>query len=335
MKTKPTMKDLAKACGVSWPTVSYVFNNSRPVSPKTRELVFSKAREIGYVPDVLARGLATKRSYTIGILFSGFNYSTSVPIFVAIEEAARLYNYRLVLGLQGAAPAAALADLQDLTARRMDGIIFVSATDNLDSTVIAALEAATIPILLAYTSPPDLASLDSILPDQTQGGLIATRHLLSRGRRKLAFIGASEDNNATGKRLAGFRLAHKELNLQVDPALIRFAGYSAVEGRKAALDIMQNDMPDGVFAADDNIAAGVLQACALKGVKVPQDLSVIGFDNSIICSVTLPQITSVAMPFGVIGQYCLDRLVYRLQNPDEWTPDQKLLACEIVHRETA
>jgi len=335
MKTKPTMKDLAKVCGVSWPTVSYVFNNSRPVSTKTRELVFRKAREIGYVPDVVARGLATQRSYTFGILFSGFHYNTSLPIFAAIEDAARLHNYRLVLGLQGTNTAEALADLQDLTARRMDGIIFVSATDNFDPTLIAAIEDARIPILLAYTSPPDLGSLDSILPDQVQGGLIATRHLLSKGLRNLAFVGASEDNNATAKRLAGFKIAHKEFGVAVRPELIRFGEYTAEFGREALRDIVAHQIPDGIFAADDDIAAGVLQACSLQGIQVPDDLALIGFDNSIVCDVTLPRITSIAMPFGMIGQYCVERLVYRLQNPGEWTPDQKILACEIVHRETA
>jgi len=335
MKNKTTMKELAKAAGVSWPTVSYVFNNSRPVSEKTRELVLQTARELGYTPDIMARGLATSRSYTIGILFSDFNASTSIPMISAIEEAARTYSYRLVLALQGGEAADAILDLQDLTARRMDGIIFVSSTDNPDTSILDALQTARIPILLAYTSPADSPTIDSVLPDHVQGGLIATRHLLNRGCRRLAFIGSGENNNATRKRVSGFRLAHEEMGLECDPNLIVYGEYTAQSGREAAHKLIEGERPDGVFAADDIIAAGVLQACQSAGLRMPEDIAVIGFDDSYLCKIVQPSITSVAMPFSKIGHMCLERLVYRLQKPDEWTPEQTLLPCEVVVRETS
>jgi len=335
MKNKATMKELAKAAGVSWPTVSYVFNNSRPVSEKTRERVFQTARELGYTPDIMARGLATSRSYTIGILFSEFNSSTSMPIIAAIEEAARLYNYRLVLALQGGEPAEAMGDLQDLTARRMDGIIFVSSTDDLDPAIVEALAAARIPILLAYTSPPDLAMVDGVLPDQVQGGLIATQVLLNRGCRRLAFIGSTETNNATRKRLSGFVSAHEEMGIEYDPAMIIHAEYSAYVSREAARKLLQSARPDAIFAADDNIAAGALQACQLAGLRVPEDVAIVGFDNSDLCRIFLPSITTVAMPFAKIGRVCLQRMIHRLRKPEEWQPEQILLPCEIVTRQSA
>ena len=335
MKNKTTMKELAKAAGVSWPTVSYVFNNSRPVSEKTREIVFKAARELGYTPDIMARGLATNRSYTIGILFSEFNFSTSIPIIAAIEEAARSYNYRLVLALQGREPAEAMLDLQDLTARRMDGIIFVSSTDDLDPAIVEALRTARIPILLAYTSPSDLDMVDSVLPDQIQGGLIATRHLLTRGCRRLAFIGSSETNNATRKRLVGFRRAHEEMQVEYDPQLIVYGEYTAQWGREAARTLIASQRPDAIFAADDNIAVGVSQACQAAQLKVPEDVAIVGFDNSLLCDIVLPTITSVAMPFAKIGRLCLERMIFRLQKPDEWKPEQTQLPCEIVTRETS
>jgi LacI family transcriptional regulator len=335
MKNKPTMKEVAKAAGVSWPTVSYVFNNSRRVSDKTREHVLNTALELGYTPDIMARGLATSRSYTIGILFNEFNFSTSIPIIAAIEEAARSYNYRLVLALQGREPKEAMLDLQDLTARRMDGIIFVSSTDNLDPAIVEALGAARIPILLAYTSPPNLAMVDSVLPDHVQGGLIATRHLLSQGRRRLAFIGSDENNNATRKRVAGFLRAHEEMQVEYDPAMIVYGEYTAPSGREAARNLIASHRPDAIFAADDNIAVGALQACQAAGMKVPEDIAIVGFDNSALCDIILPTITSVAMPFDKIGRLCLERMIYRLQQPDDWKPEQTILPCSVVSRETS
>ena len=344
-----TIKDVAKACGVSYPTVSYVFNNSRPVSFETRELVLRTARELGYAPNNLARGLVTKRTYTFGVLVNNFHYSTSLPIINAIEKAARTRQYRLLLGIHYGGADRALEELHEFSARSIDGVIYVSSTDDGNPDVVQAIIDSGVPAVLAYTStqsgkdlntPDRNISIDAALPDHIGGGQMATERLISTGRKKIAFIGSRSTNNATLKRLAGYKQALTANNLEFDPSLIRFARFTAPAGRRAALDILKragqgNGRPDAFFAGDDNIAAGVIQACRIYGLKVPSDIAIVGFNDSILCKACDPWLSSVAIPFQGIGEACVELLVERLRKPDNWSPKIRCLPCEFAKRQSA
>lgn len=336
----PTIKDVAKACGVSYPTVSYVFNNSRPVSQETRELVLRTAREMGYSPNNLARGLVTKRTYTIGVLVNNFHYSTSLRIINAIENAARERQYRLLLGIHHGDTDQALGELQEFANRSIDGVIYVSSTDDGNPDVVKAIIESSVPAVLAYTTvrcddnADGKSAIDAVLPDHVEGGRIATDRLISLGRRRIAFIGSRSTNNATRKRLEGYKKALADNGLAFDSDLIRYARYTAPAGRRAAIDIFRSQRPDAVFAADDSIAAGVIQACHKYGLRVPEDVAVVGFNDSILCRACDPWISSIAMPFNDIGNKCIERLVNRLEKPQEWHAETIYLPCKLVERQS-
>ncbi|MGO8671701.1 MAG: LacI family DNA-binding transcriptional regulator [Capsulimonadaceae bacterium] len=336
MGSQPTIKDIARACGVSYPTVSYVFNNSRAVSVTTRELVMRTAREMGYSPNALARGLVGKPTRVISVLVNNIHYSTSTPIIAALEAAARDHDYRLLLALQTTdGPDRSIADLRELAARSIDGIVFISSTDNVPPDIIGALAGSRLPVVLAYSSAGEEMALDAVLPDHVQGGRIAAESLLASGRRAIAFIGSRATNSATAKRLEGFRSAHQAAHVQVRPNFIVHARYTVAAGRLAAESLLaEPDRPDAIFAADDSIACGVLQACRAAGVRVPRDVAVIGFNDSVLCEATDPTLTSVAMPFEQIGQTCLTKIIAHIENKDIWSAGTERLPCRLVVRET-
>ncbi len=336
-----TIKDVARASGVSTTTVSFVLNNTGSVGAEARARVLEAARELGYTANPLARAMITRRTQSLGVLVNNVSTFTTSSMLTGIEEAARRGGYEILLALHRDDPDTATDAIRALSARRVDTIVSVFAKTDERPDVTAALESAGVPYVIAFYRAPHDSPLDTVVADQEQGGFIATQHLLELGRKRIAFFGGSEKRNATRQRLAGFLRAHRAAGVSPNGPFIVFDEFSVEAGHRLtnrlwAMTNTDNPVaPDAIFAADDAIAAGALQALRRLKKQVPKDVAAVGFNDSELCLATDPQLTSVAMPLEEIGRRSVERAILRLEAGADWTPQQFILPCHLARRASA
>lgn len=289
-----TIKDVARESGVSTTTVSFVLNGTGSVGAAARERVLAVARELGYTPNPLARAMITRRTLTLGVLVNNAYSFNSSNMLNGIEQSARSSGYEILLALHRDDPKTAVAALQDLTRRRVDAVIAVFARAEEHPEVTEALPATGVPCVIAFyqapSGPDSPAVIDDIVADQEQGGSLATRRLLDRGCRRLAFAGGPADRNATRKRFAGFRRTCEEAGMIVKEPHIRFADFDVASGEAMGKGFLEAGipLPDGIFAANDDIAAGLIRAFRRASVRVPDDIALVGFNDSPIAEAIDP-----------------------------------------------
>jgi LacI family transcriptional regulator len=320
-------------------TVSFVFNETGSVSEQTRERILRTAQEMGYRPHSVARALATRRTRTLGVLVDNIRAHNTVQLLCGLERAARKRGYRILLVLHDYNPGTALEPLQELVDLAADGLISLSARTGEHPELTEALMQTALPFVLGYYSAPVGIQADSVFPDNRHGGRLAAAHLWECGRTRFAYIGGNANRPATQERLAGMQEILRERGA-IFPSenYLRFAAYEVSAGleqmRTLIADCHANSLPlpDGVFAGDDNVAAGVLRACREQGLRVPEDISVVGFNDLPLALATDPPLTTVRMPLESIGAICVERLISRLEYPDVWQPVMLSEPCQLIRR---
>lgn len=322
----PTIKDIARACDVSTATVSYVINGKNTLLPETRERVLRAMREMNYHPSAVARGLAKKRMNTLGILFDSVGsemavwhpYTSGILQGVLSASAAAGYNVTIFTELWRNAELS-LPKLRD---QRTDGILVVAppvGTDILPSLRSAGSQVVTIS---SESGPFGMPSVDV---DNALGVALAVQHLWERGHTRIAFLGGEPNMVSAVVREAAFRDARQAAGVQVPPGYVATASYQHAEVayRQAQRLLTLPVPPTAVVAGNDQIAMGVLDAARALGIAVPEQLSVVGFDD-IPDAARLPMpLTTVRQPFGEIGT-AATRLLLRLLS-GEFVPAETLL----------
>ena len=292
---RSTLKDVARECGVSTATVSFVINNTRTVRPDTRDRVLETARRLGYSANPLALGLSTGRSHTLGLLLPDLNVTLITQIITGVEKAARKHGYKILPILHHEAVDEAVASLPDLSARRLDGFLSTAWSAGEHPEIVTALPSIGLPYGVVYYRAAPHTGVDNLIVDHKQGGLLAGRHLLKRGCRHIAFLGGLRDREVTGDRLEGLREACRERGVLFRDDLVFYGEFSVTEGEARTRELLSapvsSDRPrfDGIFAASDQIAAGSLRVLRKAGLRVPDDIPVVAFnDQSIADLPTLP-----------------------------------------------
>ena len=288
-----TIKDVARHTGLSPSTVSRVLNRSGYVSPNTLRRVEEAVAELGYRPNWLARGLKGKPSHLIGLIIPDISNTFYTAVSQALVEALRAKDYEAVLCVNNEDPCIDLHYLQILQQKRVDGILYAHPARGNNSAFVRELVAGGLPIVeLNRQREADL--LDSALADNRQGAYMMTRYLLRLGHRRIGLILGESDLTTGGNRLEGYRNALSETKLAGDPALVRMGSFSRAHGEsatRALLDLPQP--PTVIFAGSNRILMGCLAVLAERNLTVPDDLSVVAFDNSEWLSIWRPPITAV------------------------------------------
>lgn len=328
-----TLEEVAQLAGVSRATVSRVVNGSPRVRPSVRKDVQAAIDRLGYVPNRAARSLVTRRSDSIGVVITeptGRLFSD--PFFprllrgISSELAAR--DRQLVLLMPDSA-AAEHRTGDYLTGGHVDGAILVSlhGADPLP----ARLASAGVPIVL-LGRPPRGTAASFVDADNRQGAHTAVEHLVAGGRRVVATIAGPRDMAPGVDRLAGYRDALVEAGLARDPTLEATADFTQ-EGGAAAMERLLAARPDldAVFAASDLMAAGALSVLAAARRRVPEDVAVVGFDDSPVATSTAPQLTSIRQPIEEMGREMARLLLAAVEAPDP-VPQRVILATELVRR---
>lgn len=335
-RRRPTIKTVAARAGVGRTTVSRVINGSDLVSDTARAAVLAAIDELGYVPNSVARGLVTSRTDAVALVIpESESRLGSEPYFSAVIRgvSTALATTRTQLQLVLVRDQAELDQLTaSVAARRVDGVLLVSV--HADDPLPALLEGMGLPTVLAGRRSSH-ESLSHVHSDNAGGAAAAVSHLLARGRRTIATIAGPQDMDVGRSRLSGWRAALTAAGRPHTGPLVAVSDFTE-EGGERAVRTLLAQVPDldAVFAASDVMAAGALLELRRQGRRVPDDVAVVGFEDSIIARHTNPSLTSVRQPVEEIGRTIAEVLLTEIAHPD--APRRHLvLPTELVVRESS
>jgi DNA-binding LacI/PurR family transcriptional regulator len=334
---QPTLEEVATRAGVGRGTVSRVVNGSPQVSERTRERVMRAVAELGYVPNMAARALVTRRTGAIALVISepeerifGEPFFAGVVrgITTVVGESSR----QLVLALVQNREQAERLDSY-LTPQHVDGVLVLSAHDS--DTLPARIQGRGLPIVLCGR-PTGSAELSYVDVDNVGGARAAVAHLLASGRRTVAVVAGPQDMIAGRDRLEGYQQALREAGVAVDDSLVETGDFTEASGATAMRALLERRPHlDAVFAASDLMALGALRVLRESGRSVPGDVAVVGFDDGPVAAVTEPALTTVHQPMEQLGREMAHMLLSRINSAEESGPTHVVLDTHLVARATA
>lgn len=331
---RPTLEEVAALAGTSRATASRVVNQSPKVSPTARAAVERAINELGYAPNRAARSLVTRRSDSIGLVVAEseeriFGEPFFASLVRGVSDALAGTDVQLVLLLNRSDQER--SRVQRFLSTHVDGVLLVSA--HAEEPLLDQLVGGPIPAVLAGR-PLRPTSLPYVDVDNTNGAYQAVRHLADRGRTRIATIAGPQDMAVGVDRLEGYRLAVNETEGSQE-ALVTVGDFSAASGDRGAQELLElHPDIDAIFAASDLMAVGALQALERAGRRVPADVAVVGFDDSVVATTTRPQLTSVHQPISDMGRQMILRLREALDGPS-LVPSATVLPTDLVLRESS
>ena len=322
VKTRPTQADVAKIAGVSQAMVSYVLNQSETVKvPKeTHQRVFDAMKQLGYVPNNLARSLRSGQTQTIGLVVPDNSNPFFAEIARLIEDVFFQHGNSVILCNTDGDAEKESAYVDVLVAKQIDGVIFITANGSV--TALKKLQESGIPYIVADRDIPDtLRGADLVMVDNKAGGYLATMTLIEQGLRKIVCI-TGPHKTSSGDRVLGYQRALAEAGIVIDPDLITPGDYHIEGGLIAMNRILEAGLnPDGVFACNDMMAIGAMRSIKAHGFRIPEDISVVGFDDISLAQAVDPQLTTISQPISEIVTNVTRLLFIRIQNKKDLRPD--------------
>ena len=333
---KPTIKDIAEKAGVSIATVSYVINNTKPISPETKERVNKTIKSLRYQPSKSARSLVTGKTGNIGFVLTDDHFLRTEPfytkIFLGTEFEARIEGYYILL-----TSIKKDFDKKDILPRfvmnkSVDGIIIAG---KIPHNLIDRLSSYKIPTVFVDYIPPH-NGYPLVLIDNIEGGLLATNHLIELGHKHIAFVSSDIEHPSFADRLNGYKQALEHAGIAVESNLVYTK--SEYEGRQAGIDLAsqlfrKNKNVTAVFAGNDALAIGVMHYLRSNGYKIPDDVSVIGFDGIEADLLLDPPLSTVSVPKIELGIEALKLLANTLKNKKS-LPKKVVVPVELTIRKS-
>jgi len=306
-----TIYEVSELAGVSLATVSRVMNNSGKVTPKTRHKVEAAMKELGYRPNSIAQSLASNRSNSVGILVPELHGPFFGSMLSSIETELRNEGKHVIITAGHSDAEREKDSIEFLASRRCDALIlFVFAISN---ERIKSLMVTTMPVVVIGRLIPGMED-DCVSLDNETGGYVATKSLLESGHRQLACITGPLWKSDGQERLAGFRRALEEYGLSVDQRMVVEGDYEESSGRNGMEQLLQQKIPfTGLVCSNDVMAAGAIEIARKHGMAIPDDLSIVGFDNVFFTRYMHPQLSTIDYPIDKMGQMaarCVLRDVY-------------------------
>jgi len=336
-QSRVTIKDVAADAGVSITTVSHVLNEvaGKRIATETRGRVQESAARLGYAANPVARTLRTRRSQSIG--FIGDEIATTPfagKTILGAQDAIRGHDAVLLVTNTGYDEELERREIRALLDRRVDGVLYAAMYHRVLE-VPTELLGGPVVVVNART---EQAGIPWVVPDEYAGGWDAAEVLLAAGHRRVAMVGNADDIPASHLRAEGFLARCAAAGLAADDVSIVRCTPLAPQAFDATLDLLALDRrPTGVFAFNDRMAMGVYRAAAIRGLSVPTDLSVVGFDNlEIVAEGLFPSLTTLALPHYEMGAWAVEQLYAQIDSPDGADVPVRTakLRCPVVHRES-
>lgn len=322
--------DVARLANVSIATVSRVLNpGSHKVNTETAEKVRQAVKELDYRPNALARALQMKKTMTIGVIIPDISNHYYAEIVRGIQRVAEREGYNIILQNTERNQDQIVKSIYLLREKIVDGIIFSGGTINGYEPLSALKELRNRVVVIGRHD----VDFPAIMVDNIAGATIAVEHLIDAGHKRIGLIGWSEDSTTAKDRLSGYKNALAQNSCHFEPSLIRQGQLTPESGYNEAKELLsQGKRPTAIFAGNDQMAFGVIYAAIEMGLRVPEDLAVIGFDNIPLCSFFVPPLSTIEVPMFTLGSDSMETLVSLISG--EQTPRIKLHKTKLIIRKS-
>jgi LacI family transcriptional regulator len=329
----PTIRDVAQLAGVSPTTVSYILNGTRYVSPETEARIRTAIKELNYKPDYIARSLRAKRTMTVGMIVSDITNPFYADIVRGAEDALSARHYSLVLCNTDEAPTRELEALNLLHQKKVDGLIAVATGTNAEA-FYEILDSGLPIVLVDRCIPGD--RLCTILVDDEQGAYEAVELLIQLGHRRIGLIMGKAGISTTDHRRNGYEKALQAAGISIEPDLEQ-TGHSTIEGGAAAARVLLDLDPPltAIFATNNLMIVGLFLTIKQRGLRCPEDIAVVGFDDVVWLSAFSPALTTIAQPSYDLGSQAAELLWKMMDEKKAAIPCQVVLPAQLVIRESS
>lgn len=326
-----TVKDVARKAGVSTATVSRVINGTRFVSEELRARVYQAMRELDYRPNAIARSLRRKETRNIALVVPDIAHPFVAEVAKGVEDESFRAGYSTILCESKGDEERECACIHLLMTKQVDGIVFLASGESPGH--IRALVEQRMPVVVCGRDLPDVA-VDTVITDNAGSGYQATEYLIRLGHRRVGCIVGPPGLGISEGREDGYRRALEERGIPWEAVLTARGDFRCRGGYDAMRELLAlDDRPTAVFACNDLMAMGAICAASKRGLRVPQDLAIIGCDDIALASFTSPSLTTVAHPKREMGRVAVDMLVRRIEDRD-MRPTKRVLPTKLVIRDS-
>lgn len=331
-----TIKDIAKALGLSTSTVSRALRDSYEISPETKKLVQEYAEKINYHPNPIALSLKERRSRSIGVIVCEIANSFFSQIINGVESIAYTNGYNVIIAQSRESADREMMNLQYLTSRSIDGLIVSVSTETKDFSYFKELSEKGLPIVF-FDRIVDEINTHKVIVDSYTGAYEATIHLIKNGYRRIAAVSNPELLSITRERLAGYKAALSDSGIPEDDTMIKFCqhgGMIVAEVEEVMKELLKGKQrPDAIIATADKLTTGCLRILKAKGISVPDEMGLIGFSNTDLTELLDPPLSVVRQPAFEMGELATNLLLQLIESKRPVTEfETKVLASELLIR---
>jgi LacI family transcriptional regulator len=333
-----TIKDIAKALGLSTSTVSRALRDSYEISPETKKLVLEYAHKINYSPNPIALSLKERRSRSIGVIVCEIANSFFSQVINGIESIAYNNGYNVIIAQSRESFDRELMNLQYLTSRSIDGLIISVSTETNDFSNFRHLHEKGMPLVF-FDRIVDEINTHKVIADNYKGAYDATTHLIKNGYERIAIVANAEVLSITKERLAGYQAALQDNNIQVNESMIKYCRHGGMifsEVDEAVTSLLQMPQrPDAIFASADKLTTGCFRILKSRGIDVPNDIALAGFSNNDLTELLNPPLTVIKQPAFEMGEVSTTFLLQLIESKRPVTDfETKTLVTELLIRES-
>lgn len=335
MSKRATIKDIAQALGISTSTVSRALGDHWDVNPETRKAVLEVAEQLNYKPNPISLKLRNKHSYTIGVVMPEFVNSYFAEILIGMQRVLLPKGYNILVAQSNESSEIEERNLKLFEDNMVDGIMISVAKDSSDTSIYERLIKKDIPLVFFNRVPENIKAPKVIVNDRTWA-FYATEHLIQQGCRRIVHFAGNDNLSVSRERRHGYISALKKYKIPVDPDLIIETGVQMETGCVGAMKILQMDnLPDGIFAITDPVAIGAMKVLKKNGIRIPEDIAVVGFTESPLSTVIEPNLTTVRQPTFDIGTTAAKMLLDQMSETRSDAAQTVILDASLQVRESS
>ena len=334
MEKPATIKDIAKRLNISLSTVSRALRNATDVNPDTKKAVMALSEELNYQPNKLALSLRQKQTHTIGVIVPNLDYVLSLMVR-GIDEVALEAGFTVMVCQSNESFGREILNTRRLLESLVDGFIISVSSESKSFEHFKKIQERNLPVVVFDRVTPHLKA-PSVRIDNEEGGFLATEHLIEQGYKRIAVLAGPENLGVSNSRMDGYLNALKKHKIKKDPTLIVHCDFNQDYAYFATLELLaMKKRPDAIFTISDRMAIGAMLAIKKKGLRMPEDIGLVGFNNEPVTSLVTPSVSSVEMPSFELGKAAAKLFIETMHNKENMDLEEKVLKPKLIIRESS